>query len=109
MDESPLLRLDAILQVNAQAAGAEAGSLRGQDDRGLFHVERFCSRARAVLDVALDDAIPGVFKPVKAGHLHVGDDVVLAAEVEHNLRFPDASDYEAGEGEDVGGPGSRCS
>src|SRR6185312_1017916 len=52
---------------------------------------------KAILDVALEHAIVSLVDLLNWNHLDVGSDVVLAAEIEHLLRFRDSADKRAGE------------
>jgi hypothetical protein len=72
---------------------ADCGTFDGL--QGLFqrgHVDD-----EAVFDVALEDALVGFVDLLDADKLDIGGDAVLAAEIEHLLRFGDAADEAAGE------------
>ena len=67
--------------------------------------EGFVVEDEAVLYVAFDYAVVGLFEAVVADEFDVGDDVLFGAVVEHVLGFFHAADHGAGEGAAVGDEG----
>src|SRR6266702_14441 len=61
--------------------------------RSWLFFQRLQVENEAVLHISLDHAFPRISNLVEARHLDVGDDVVLAAEVQHLLRLRNAANH----------------
>jgi hypothetical protein len=61
----------------------------------LFLLQRGHVDGETVLHIRLQQALVGLVDPLDRDHLHIGDDAVLAAEVEHLLGLGDAADQRA--------------
>ncbi len=58
-----------------------------------LELKRLDIEHKAVLHIALDDAVPGFIQLGEAGHLDVGGDPLLSAEFEHLLSLGNAAHH----------------
>jgi hypothetical protein len=84
--------IDIELRCQNVAAGRDQ---RGSCMFGLFRFERSHVDRKPVLHIRLEQSLVGFVHLLDRDDFDIGSDIMLAAKVEHLLRFGDAADHRA--------------